>query len=262
MKRVKSTILIGIVAAVCSCDIAAAQVPTLPPDGGFRLGGPSCATYDRELQPSGGFRPDDEVTVRGSGFPAGSLVLVKFRQLPYEAEMGRFKANEAGEFTSEPRIMRIPAEGVRGPAAIVTSTESGYSATCQLALAAAPVSARRTAKPDKQDEGNEYLSWWLIVWTTLIAVAAGGLAYLRYRRWASDRLARRISGLSGRAPHIEAPPVPPVPPVPLSPPPPVSPWGPDERPTLAAAPPDAFVSPPVLPPGWDDGWEPTPVKFQ
>lgn len=264
MKGAKIIILSGVVAAVCFCDVALAQVPTLPPDGGFRLGGPSCATYDRELQPSGSFRPDDEVTVRGGGFPSGSLVLVTFRQLPYESELGRFKAGASGEFTSEPRIIRIPAEGVRGPAAIVASTESGYTATCQLALAA-PVSAARTAKParERDDGENENLSWWLIVWATLVAVAAGGLAYLRYRRWVAARLERRISGLigGGHVPPTESPPMPPVHPAPPAPPPPLSPWGPDERPTLAVTP-DPFLSPPILPPGWDDGREPTPVKFQ
>ncbi len=258
MKRVKSAVLVSAVAVVVLCDFSLAQVPTLPPDGGFRLGGPSCATYDRELQPSGSFRPGDEVTVRGSGFPAGSLVLVSFRQLPFEAEMGRFKASDLGEFTSEPRIIRIPAEGVKGQAAVVTSTESGHSATCELALAAAPVSARRTAKPVAEDEGNEYLSWWLIMWATLVAVIGGALALIRYRRWVGERLERRISGLNG---HRRPPPVPPVPQEPPTPPPPVSPWGPDERPTLAVGPVDPFPSPPVLPPGWDDGWEPTPVRF-
>ncbi|HYZ91624.1 MAG TPA: hypothetical protein VFA34_04420 [Actinomycetota bacterium] len=262
MNSVQKLVLLVLVTVVPWSGTAQAQVPTLPPDGGTSLGGPTCATYDRELVASSNFRVGDELTVRGRGFPPNSLVLVSFRQLPREAELGRFKANEFGEFTSEPRIMRIPDEAVRGPAGILISADSA-SATCSVELAAAPASARRaTATPVAEDEGNEYLTWWLILWALIVLLGGAGLALLRYRNWLGRRLERKISSLNGRTNPPAPPGVPPeVPLLPPVPPPPVSPWGPDDRPTLAATNDNGDHSPPILPSGWDAGREPIPVKF-
>jgi hypothetical protein len=267
MKRATRLFLLVVVTTVTLGGAASAQVPTLPPNGGTSLGGPTCGTYDRELVASSNFRVGDELTVRGRGFSPNSLVLVGFRQLPREAELGRFKANEAGEFTSAPRIIRIPDEAVRGPASIVVSTETA-SATCELNLAAAPASVRRrAATPAPSEEGNEYLTWWLIAWTTVVLLGGAALALFRYRSWLGQRLERKISSLNGypRAPmhtmDVPISPAPPAaPPPPPPPPPPTSPWGPDDRPTLALDN-ESSQSPPVLPSGWDAGREPIPVKF-
>lgn len=246
MRRLRSFLLIVLAALGAALGEAWAQTPTLPPDGGSRLDSPTCETLDLAGRPAGSFRAGDELVLRGEHYPAGELVLVSFRQPPYSAELARFRTDGNGAFTSEPTILRVPADSVAGFAEIHVSS-SGGSGSCALSLTgtAAPVTrpapAGPTARPTAEPEESNP---WLIVWATLVALVGGYLAFVTYRRWQADRLEKRVSrlgadgGRSGGRPHPED----------LAGSPGTTE---DEQPP---------GGPPILPVGWDAGMEPTPMR--
>lgn len=243
MKSHTRLVLLITVASGALCSPARAQVPTLPSDGGVRLEGPSCATFDREHQPVTTFRAGDELILTGSRFPADSGVLATFQQAPHSSELGRFTTNQAGDFTSEPSVVRLPADALDGPAAIRVSS-SGGSADCELVVrapAAAPVVAAGARDAASEDPEPEDTNTWLIVWGTLVAIAGVFLAYVTYRRWQAERLAEAMSRLNGGG-RLQAA-------------------------TRRDRPASEFTgsiteadAPQVLDPGWDAGREPTPIK--
>lgn len=169
--------------------IGRAQVPTAPADGGFILGSPACTTHDKTGAPATSFAPADEIVVRGSAFPARSLVLVTFRQDARVAELGRFRADDAGAFTSEPTQLRLPSGTTAGAASIQASSE-GPSGTCLIQMTA-PLPAS-SARPEPQPEGDDP-NVLFAIWATILALGGGALTYVGYRTWQERRLADAIS---------------------------------------------------------------------
>jgi hypothetical protein len=221
---------------------AAAQLPTLPPDGGTRLASPTCTTLDLAGRPRSDFRAGDELILRGAGYPPGELVLVTFQQPPHSAELARFKTSLAGDFTSEPTILRVPADAAGGSAEIRVAS-SGGSSTCPLnvtALTDSVASASREPAGALSDagEGSEGTPAWLIVWATIVGIGGAFLALVAYRRWQAQRLEQTMArlGPGSRAARPAAPP----------------------RLEDLDQPPRAAEAPPVLPVGWDRGREPVP----
>lgn len=163
---------------------------------------PTCTIQSTGGVPTTDFRPGDELVLSGTGFPADVLVLVTFRQPPRTVELGRFRTNVVGEFTSQPTPLRIPADAAGGPAAIHAASSDG-SGTCDLRVVgsssvAGQGGAESPATSDEDDDSD--FGPWLVVWAILLAIGASYLVYLRYRRWEQGRLERQISEL-GTDPH-------------------------------------------------------------
>jgi hypothetical protein len=237
MKSMKRLLLLITVASGALHGTAWAQVPTLPPDGGFILDGPGCATMNAERQPATNFRAGDELILTGSSFPAQSSVLATFQQAPHSSEVGRFTTNDSGEFTSEPSVVRIPGDATDGPAAIKVSS-SGGSADCELVIKAAAVETQPVIAVDAReaadDSAPEGTNPWLIVWGTIVAIFGAFLGWVTYRRWQAERLEQAMARI-GRSSR--------------------------PRPEPQPAQPDPEAqSPPILEPGWDEGREPTPIR--
>lgn len=173
-----------------------AQVPTAPADGGFILGSPTCTTHDRTGAPATSFAATDEIIVRGSAFPGGSLVLLAFRQDSVAVELGRFRANTAGDFTTEPTQVRLPSGTTGGAASIQASSDGGPSGTCLIQMAA-PLPAS-TARPPAEPDGDDP-NVLFAIWATILALGGGALTYGGYRTWQEHRLASVIS--SGAKPR-------------------------------------------------------------
>lgn len=240
MRPMTRWLLMAVVAVVASAPLPAlrAQVPTAPADGGFILGSPACTTHDKTGAPATSFAPADEIIVRGSAFPAASLVLLTFRQDALTAELGRFRTDGAGAFTTEPTQVRLPSGTSGGAGSVVVSSE-GPSATCLIQMAS-PLPAA-TARPEPESDDANVL---FAIWATLLALGGGWLTFVAYRWWREQRLAKLISEggrrRRGRAnagpPRLEE----------LAEPPVVPPSG------------FSYADPPRLPVGWDAGREPTP----
>lgn len=207
--RAKTAVLLVFSISFALSGVALAQVPTLPSDGGYRLAGPSCATFDAGGRAATDFRAGNEFVLKGAQYPSNVLVLVMFRQAPLAFELARFKTNDAGEFTSEPTILRVPADASSGLASIRVAS-SGGSASCEMSLTAMPgaTGARRAAKEPVSDQ----VSPWLIVWATLVALGGGYLMFLRYRRYRADALERAMYGHGSPRPDPWSPHVPDSPP--------------------------------------------------
>lgn len=169
---------------------AAAQVPTAPSEGGFILSSPSCSTFDGAGTATSSFGGGDQIVVRGAAFPAQSLLLVTFRQGALTAELGRFRTNDAGEFTTEPTLVRLPA-GTTGGSASIQASSGGPSGTCEVQMRA-PVPVAQVRPPDREAEGDDPKVLFAI-WSTLLALGGGALTFLSYRTWQERRLATAIS---------------------------------------------------------------------
>lgn len=250
----KRLLLIIVVASVPLTGFlpAAAQVPTAPGEGGFILTSPSCSTFNREGVAETSFRSSEELVLRGTGFPAQTLILVTFRQGSLTAELGRFRTNDAGEFTSEPTLLRLPSGTTAGPATIQASS-GGPSGACQVEMAATPAPAQ-VRRPDPEPAADD-TNVWFAVWAIVLALGGGALTFVSYRRWQEQRLASAISrvgktGRQARKRRYEAPPR--LDSLSMPAPMPAS-----SRPASSEG---ERTSPPVLPPGWDAGREPTPTR--
>ncbi len=224
---------------------AAAQVPTAPSGGGFILSSPSCSTFDGTGAAATSFAAADQIVVKGGAFPAQSLVLVTFRQGALTAELGRFRTNDAGEFTTEPTLVRLPT-GTTGGNATIQASSGGPSGACEIQMRA-PLPAAQVQRPDPEPEGDDP-NVLFAIWATLLALGGGALTFLSYRTWQESRLAGAISAAGtdpkprkSRRKGYEAPPR----------------LESAELPFRRRSSEDGL--PPVLPVGWDSGREPTPV---
>ncbi len=194
MNARKSSLLISIVAVVVAWGgHALAQVPTLPPDGGSRLSSPTCATSDEQGRAAFEFRAGAALVMRGTTFPANGLILVKFLQDPLAVELGRFKANAAGDFTTEPTLVQLPTEAKAGRAVVQASSEGG-SANCEIRMLA--VSAAAGVTRDVASEGDKTNALF-VVWATLLALGGGFLTFVAYRRKQDARLEEAMTGIAG-----------------------------------------------------------------
>jgi hypothetical protein len=239
----KRLLLLGTVAVVASWGngVARAQIPTLPPDGGSFLGGPTCGTFDAEGRAATTFRAGDGLFVRGTHFSARSLVLVSLQQPPMSSDLGQFRANDAGELATP--LLEIPRDA-QGGSAVVRASSSAGTATCDIKTIAAPKAAP-TLTPDEAPDGSNP---WFLVWAVLLALGASALTFVSYRFWRGRRLERAISdaGDGKRVPARRARPQAP----PLL----------DDA-VLPSGAPEPLERPPVLPFGWDEGREPTAVTM-
>lgn len=198
MSRPKRLLPLVVVVFGVLAGTARAQAPTLPADGGTRIESPTCSLRNVAGSAPTTLGRGDEFVLSGTKFPADVLVLVTLRQPPRAFELARFRTNAQGDFTSQPTILRIPAGVHDGPAAVHVAS-SGGSATCDLRVVGGATAASR-AEPvgstaADEDDGSVFAPWF-IVWASLLAIGAGYLAYLRYRRWQEERLEKEISQLN------------------------------------------------------------------
>ena len=175
--------------------VAVAQVPTAPTEGGFILSSPTCSTHDKTGAPATSFAAADEIIVRGAAFPAEAYILLTFRQDAVTAELGRFRANAAGEFTSEPTQMRLPSGTTGGPASISASSD-GPSATCVIQMTA-PLPVTRSTSPEPEPAGDDP-NVLFAIWATVLALGGGALTFLGYRTWQERRLAGAMASAGGK----------------------------------------------------------------
>lgn len=167
---------------------AAAQVPATEP---------SCTTFDTGGRAAQEFRTGDEFVLKGAGFPAGELVVVSFRQPPFLAELGRFKAGPGGEIDSGTTILRVPADAAAGAASVrVASTGGATSCDLTVSTTGARPAAAAPAAP-QPDEEDEPLGPWFFVWAMVLALGALALVRYRYQGWRREQLEREIATLNG-----------------------------------------------------------------
>jgi hypothetical protein len=213
MRRANRSALIAVVAAGvwALSSVATAQVPTAPSEGGFILSSPFCSTFDSTGAATTSFGAAEAIVVRGGAFPAQSLVLVSFRQGALVAELGRYRTNDAGEFTTEPTLVRLPA-GTTAGAASIHASSGGPSGACEVQMRA-PLPVAQVRRPETEPEGDDP-NVLFAIWATLLALGGGALTFLGYRTWQERRLANAISSISDADPkqrgqrrrRLEAPP--------------------------------------------------------
>jgi hypothetical protein len=245
MRLIDRGVLIAVVAAGLwiSSGTAAAQVPTPPSEGDFILSSPSCSTFDGAGSATSTFGAGDQIVVRGAAFPAQSLVLVTFRQGSLTAELGRFRTNDAGEFTTEPTMVRLPM-GTTGGSASIQASSGGPSGACEVQMRA-PVPVAQVRPPDPEAEGDDP-NVLFAIWATLLALGGGALTFLSYRTWQERRLATAISAAPANAPkgrkrrrrRIQGPPRLESAELPSRRRPPAAGWDPEREPAPVIRPPE------------------------
>ena len=149
----------------------------------------TCSTFNGSNEPTSKFKTGDIMVVRGTGFGAGSVVLVSLQQDTRNVELGRVSANDLGAFTLSG--VNVPDTVVAG-AGVVRALDARGSATCSITVGGVA-----------EGETSDSMHLVYVIWGSALALFGAFLAVLTYRRWKTQRLRTAVEGFEWRERYEE-----------------------------------------------------------